>query len=64
MCSSDLLADEIGEYATVLNDPGRAFREVEIYRAVTAEQVRSAAKAFDPLRRATLWYEPDGAASA
>ena len=58
------LADEIGEYATLLNDPGRAFREVEIYRAVTAEQVRSAAKAFDPLRRATLWYEPDGAASA
>ncbi|RLT24786.1 MAG: insulinase family protein [Chloroflexi bacterium] len=58
------LADEIGGYATLLNDPGRALREVEIYRAVTAEQVRDAARAFAPEHRVTLWYEPDGEASA
>ena len=58
------LADEIGGYATLLDDPGRAFREVEIFRAVTADQVREAARAFDPSGRATLWYEPDGAPSS
>ena len=58
------LADEIGGYATLLDDPGRAFREVEIFRAVTADQVREAARAFDPSGRATLWYEPDRAPSS
>ena len=56
------IADCIGMYATLLNDPERINRDLELALAVTAEQVQRAAALFAAENRVVLWYLPaDGA---
>jgi predicted Zn-dependent peptidase len=52
------IADQIGMYATLLNDPGRINRDLAIYQAVDAAAVQRAAALFSAENRVVLWYEP------
>ena len=52
------IADQIGMYATLLNDPGRINRDLAIYQAVDAAAVQRAASLFSAENRVVLWYEP------
>jgi predicted Zn-dependent peptidase len=52
------IADQIGMYATLLNDPGRINRDLAIYQAVDAAAVQRAATLFSAENRVVLWYEP------
>jgi len=54
------LADAVGMYATLLNDPGRINRDLDLALAVTADQVQTAAKLFAKENRIVLWYVPEG----
>ena len=54
------LADVVGMYATLLNDPGRINRDLDLALAVTADQVQTAAKLFAKENRIVLWYVPEG----
>jgi predicted Zn-dependent peptidase len=53
------LADAVGMYATLLNDPGRINRDLDLALAVTADQVQTAAKLFAKENRIVLWYVPE-----
>ncbi|MFM8935086.1 MAG: M16 family metallopeptidase [Candidatus Limnocylindrus sp.] len=57
----ETIADQIGMYATLLNDPGRINRDLEIYRGVDAAAVQRVAKQYLAEDRVILWYEPVGA---
>jgi len=53
-------AEQIGFYATVLGDPGGAFRRLEDYRRVTAEDLRRAARrTLDDRARTEIRVFPD-----
>jgi len=54
----ETIADQIGMYATLLNDPGRINRDLEIYRGVDAAAVQRVAKQYLAEDRVILWYEP------
>ncbi|MFM8729872.1 MAG: M16 family metallopeptidase, partial [Candidatus Limnocylindrus sp.] len=54
----ETIADQIGMYATLLNDPGRINRDLEIYRGVDAAAVQRVAKQYLAEERVILWYEP------
>ncbi|MFM8915046.1 MAG: peptidase M16, partial [Candidatus Limnocylindrus sp.] len=53
------LADAVGMYATLLNDPGRINRDLDLALAVTGDQVKTAAKLFARENRIVLWYLPE-----
>jgi len=53
------LADAVGMYATLLNDPGRINRDLALALAVTADQVQTAARLFVKENRIVLWYLPE-----
>ena len=53
------LADAVGMYATLLGDPGRINRDLDLALAVTAEQVQIAARLFAKENRIVLWYLPE-----
>ena len=53
------LADAVGMYATLLGDPGRINRDLDLALAVTAEQVQIAARLFARENRIVLWYLPE-----
>lgn len=57
----ETIADQIGMYATLLNDPGRINRDLAIYRGVDAAAVQRVAKQYLAEDRVILWYEPVGA---
>jgi hypothetical protein len=46
-------------YATLLNDPGRINRDLDLALAVTADQVQTAARLFAKENRIVLWYVPE-----
>ncbi len=52
------IADQIGMYATLLNDPGRINRDLAIYQAVDAAAVQRVASQYLGDDRVVLWYEP------
>ena len=52
------IADQIGMYATLLNDPGRINRDRAIYQAVDAAAVQRVASQYLGDERVVLWYEP------
>ncbi len=52
------IADQIGMYATLLDDPGRINRDLAIYQGVGADEVQRAAQIFSAQNRVVLWYEP------
>jgi len=52
------IADQIGMYATLLNDPGRINRDLAIYQAVDAAAVQRVASQYLGDERVVLWYEP------
>jgi len=52
------IADQIGMYATLLDDPERINRDLAIYQAVDGAAVQRAAKQFLGGDRVILWYEP------
>jgi len=54
----ETIADQIGMYATLLNDPERINRDLEIYRGVDAAAVQRVAKQYLAEDRVILWYEP------
>ncbi|MGA1646843.1 MAG: M16 family metallopeptidase [Candidatus Limnocylindrus sp.] len=56
------IADQIGMYATLLNDPGRINRDLAIYQAVDAAAVQRVASQYLGDERVVLWYEPVEAA--
>jgi predicted Zn-dependent peptidase len=56
------IADQIGLYATLLNDPGRINRDLAIYQAVDAAAVQRVASQYLGDERVVLWYEPVEAA--
>jgi zinc protease len=57
-------SDQLNAYNTFLGDPGYFERDLERYRAATAEQLRqAAAKWLDPQRRVVLSVVPRGGAS-
>jgi zinc protease len=56
------IADQIGMYATLLNDPGRINRDLAIYQAVDAAAVQRVASQYLGDDRVVLWYEPVEAA--
>lgn len=56
------IADQIGMYATLLNDPGRINRDLAIYQAVDAAAVQRVASQYFGDERVVLWYEPVEAA--
>jgi len=53
------IADTIGMYATLLDDPEQVNRDLAATLAVTAEQVRAAAAIFAAQNRIVLWYRPE-----
>lgn len=53
------IADTIGMYATLLNDPERINRDLALALAVTAAQVQEAAALFAAENRIVLWYLPE-----
>ncbi len=62
-------AEQIGFYETVLQDAGRIFRQLELYRGVQAEAIRAlAARRLVPAARTTILVRPklgaEGAESA
>jgi len=58
-------ADQIGFFATVLGDVSGVFRQLEEFRAVTAEDVRRVADRYlTPRRRTALTVLPKGHAAA
>jgi len=58
----ETIADQIGMYATLLNDPERINRDLEIYQAVDAAAVQRVAHEYLGDERVILWYEPVEAA--
>jgi predicted Zn-dependent peptidase len=58
------IADTIGMYATLLDDPERINRDLELALAVTAPQVQEAARLFAASNRIVLWYLPEAADGA
>lgn len=56
------IADQIGMYATLLNDPGRINRDLAIYQSVDAAAVQRVASQYLGDERVVLWYEPVEAA--
>ena len=58
----ETIADQIGMYATLLNDPERINRDLSIYQAVDAAAVQRVASQYLGEERVVLWYEPVEAA--
>ena len=58
----ETIADQIGMYATLLNDPERINRDLAIYQAVDAAAVQRVASQYLGEERVVLWYEPVEAA--
>jgi len=58
----ETIADQIGMYATLLNDPERINRDLAIYQAVDAAAVQRVASQYLGDERVVLWYEPVEAA--
>ena len=54
----ETIADQIGMYATLLNDPERINRDLAIYQGVDAAAVQRVAKQYLADDRVILWYEP------
>ena len=54
----ETIADQIGMYATLLNDPERINRDLAIYQGVDAAAVQRVAKQYLADDRVVLWYEP------
>jgi predicted Zn-dependent peptidase len=54
----ETIADQIGMYATLLNDPERINRDLAIYQGVDATAVQRVAKQYLADDRVILWYEP------
>jgi predicted Zn-dependent peptidase len=52
------IADQIGMYATLLNDADRINRDLATYQAVDAAEVQRAAALFSEENRVVLWYVP------
>jgi zinc protease len=52
-------AEQLGFYETVLSDAGRIFKQLDAYRAVSAEDVRRVAAArLAPTQRTTIFVRP------
>ena len=60
----DEIADALGMYATLLDDPERINRDLELALAVTAPQVQEAARLFAASNRIVLWFLPEAADGA
>jgi len=57
-------AEQIGFYETVLGDPSAAFQRLEVYRRMTASDLRKAARRYIVDRgRTTIRVLPDGSAT-
>lgn len=54
----EMIADQIGMYATLLSDPERINRDLAIYQGVDAAAVQRVAKQYLADDRVILWYEP------
>ena len=54
----ETIADQIGMYATLLNDPERINRDLAIYQGVDAAAVQRVAQQYLADDRVILWYEP------
>jgi predicted Zn-dependent peptidase len=54
----ETIADQIGMYATLLNDPQRINRDLAIYQAVDAANVQRVSRQYLGNERIVLWYEP------
>ena len=54
----EMIADQIGMYATLLSDPERINRDLAIYQGVDAAAVQRVAKQYFANDRVILWYEP------
>ena len=54
----ETIADQIGMYATLLDDPERINRDLAIYQGVDAAAVQRVAKQYLADDRVILWYEP------
>ena len=54
----EMIADQIGMYATLLSDPERINRDLAIYQGVDAAAIQRVAKQYLADDRVILWYEP------